>query len=178
MKKWILAISIVGLVSMAGLGVVMAQDTAPETPVGPGCANCPYGGAGYAGNQALHDYMSSALADALGISVEDFLSYRAEGQTFYQIAAALHLDMDTVTDKLSQVRQDAIEAAFADGALTQDQYDYLMERAQFGNRFGGGMAGNGTGKGFGQQQNRGNGGRGAGGYGMQDCPYNQSAPAD
>ena len=179
MKKWIIAIAIVSLVSVFGFGVVMAQDTTPGNPDKPACPNCPFGGAGFTGNQVLHEYMSSALADVLGISVEDFEAYRLDGKTFYEIAADLNLDLDIVSDKLSEVRQEAIEAAFADGALTQDQYNFLMERSQYGNRFGGGMAG-GMGSGAGGRHNGGHhgGNHGNGGFGTQDCLNSQAAPSN
>ena len=71
MKKWMIAVAIVSMVSLFGFGVVMAQDTLPGNPVKPSCPNCPFGGPGYAGNQVLHEDMGSALADVLGISVEN-----------------------------------------------------------------------------------------------------------
>jgi len=86
MKKWILAITIVGLLSVVGFSVAMAQDTTPDRPFGPGCPNCPNADAGIAGSQVMHEYMTTALASVLGISVEDFESYRLEGKTFYQIS--------------------------------------------------------------------------------------------
>lgn len=179
MKKWILAITIVGLLSVVGFSVAMAQDTTPDRPFGPGCPNCPNNGQGMVGNQVMHEYISTALAGVLGISVEDFESYRLEGKTFYQIAQDLNLDLDTLADDLSQARQEAIEAAFADGALTQEQYDFLIERAQFGHQHGAGMAGgNGAGRGFGNNYGGNFGGRGHAGNGMQDCPFNQSAPTN
>jgi hypothetical protein len=179
MKKWMIAVAIVSMVSLFGFGVVMAQDTLPGNPVKPSCPNCPFGGPGYAGNQVLHEDMGSALADVLGISVEDFDAYRQDGKTFYEIAAELNLDLANLSDKLSEVRQEAIEAAFADGALTQDQYEFLMERAQSGNRFGGGMVG-GMGAGSGGRHTSGNygGNHGNSGFGAQDCLNSQSAPSN
>ena len=168
MKKILIALSLVGVISLLGFGVVMAQDNIPGPQAG-NCTNCPFDGT----DHPLHQYMTEALANALGITVEEFNAYRAEGFTFFGIANQLELDLDTISESFVQVRTDAIELAFADGALTQEQYEFMMERAGLGGRFGGGMgsSGMGSGGGFGRHQGGHFGqGKGGGGYGYQDCP--------
>lgn len=176
MKKWILALTIVGVFSLLGFGVVMAQDTTPDTPGDPGCSDCPRVGAGYLADGALHEYMTSAIANVLGISPEEFETFRQDGLTLYQIAEELEIDLDDLREQFAQVRTEAIETAFADGAITEDAYQFLLERAQFGKHFGGGMGGGKrNGGGFGGMFG---GSRGPGGFGQHDCPYNQPEPTN
>jgi len=168
MKKWIRAIIIVGLLSTLAFGVVIAQDTTPETPA---CPNCPFGTRDYGGNQVLHSYIVGEYAEVLGITEAELESYRESGVTLFQIVEDLNLDKDAVSQKLQQIRQNAIQRAFEEGTLSEEDYQFLMDRAEFGHGFGRGMgSGNGTGGGFGKHQ----GGRG--GYGAQDCPNNQAGP--
>ena len=167
MKKIIIALTLVGAISLLGIGMVMAQEVSPRTQAGD-CPNCPFGNT----DHPLHEYMSEALANALGITVEEFNAYREEGLTFFGIANQLNLDLDTLSASIAQIRTEAIELAFADGVLTQEQYDFMMGRAGFGNHLGGGM---GFGGGTGRQHGGGFGrGQGGGGNGYQNCPYGLS----
>ncbi len=167
MKKIIIAFTLVGAISLLGFGMVMAQEVSPGTQAGD-CPNCPFGNT----DHPLHEYMSEAMANALGITVEEFNAYREEGLTFFGIVSQLDIDPDSLSASMTQIRTEAIELAFAEGALTQEQYDFMMERSGFGGRFGGGM---GFGGGFGQHQG-GHPGRGAGqgGNGYQNCPHDLS----
>ena len=169
MKKLMIALSLVSVISLVGFGVVMAQDGAPG-PHGGGCTNCPFGDT----DNPLHEYMSEALANALGISVEEFNAFREEGLTFFGIANELNLDLDSLSVTVAQIRTDAIELAFADGVLTQEQYEYMLQHAGVGGgRFGGGM---GSGSGFGRHQGGNFGqGKGGSGYGYQNCPNGLSS---
>lgn len=174
MRKTIIALSIVGVLSLVAFGVVMAQDTTPEFQPG-SCPNCLFDGA----EHPLHEYMSAAMAEALGITVDEFNAYREEGLTFYQIAAELDLDVETLAETFAQVKSTALEQALADGAISQEQYQFMLDHAGFGGHFGGGM-GFGGGLGFngghGGRHNSGKFGPGMGGgqYGSSECPFNQS----
>jgi len=168
MKKIIIALTLVGAISLLGIGMVMAQEVSPRTQAGD-CPNCPFGNT----DHPLHEYMSEALANALGITVEEFNAYREEGLTFFGIANQLNLDLDTLSASIAQIRTEAIELAFANGALTQEQFEFMIERAGIGGRFGGGM---GSGGGFGRHQGGNFGqGKGGGGYGYQNCPNGLSS---
>lgn len=170
MKKIIIALSLVGVISLLGFGVVMAQEGG-QGPKARGCPNCPFAD----GEHPLHEYMSEAFANALGITVEEFYAYREEGLTFFGIASQLNLDLESLSASMTEIRTEAIEHAFADGVLTQEQYEYMLQHAGVGGgRFGGGM---GNGGGFGRHQggNFGQGKGGGGGYGYQNCPNGLSS---
>lgn len=182
MKRIILALTLVGLISLAAVGVVMANGTTEinQTTL-PECPNCLDDGTGYAGSGSgyLQEYMSTALANALGIEADEFISRHEAGETLYDIAADLGIDLTTLVDLRNNARLEAIELAYADGALTEEQYQYMLERAQSGTGMGYGMGGGG-----------GRGGQQGGGYGRGqhggmwnstgtpnvDCPNYQAVP--
>lgn len=179
MKQLMIAVTIVGFVSLIGFGVVMANATTPPgQPLIPTCPNCDATGAGQTGSGYLHDYMSAALANALGMDVDEFLARRDAGDTLFDIATELGIDLDTLTDLRIQARQQALEQAYADGVLTEEQYQFMLERANAGTGMGLGM---GTGNGQGNMQNNGRGQRGGGMWNADgtlnpDCPNYQAVP--
>jgi len=139
MKKtlWIVLLVILALGAL-GVGVVAAQGGQP-----------PYGQRGVMdGVGPMHDYMEQAMADALGLSLEDFEARHDAGETFYQIALAEGFSTDEIPALMQDARAKGLDAAAAAGVITQDQADWMGSRG-FGH---GGMMG------------------GYGGYSTGDCP--------
>ncbi len=128
MKKtlWIVILVILALGAL-GVGVVAAQGGQP--PVGErGLTD----GAGL-----LHDYMVKAMADAVGLSVDEFEARHDAGETFYQIALAEGYSAEEIPALMQAARAEALDAAAADGVITQEQADWMKSRG-FGR---GGMRG-------------------------------------
>lgn len=186
MKRITLVFSLVILFSLAVVGAVMANGTTEiNQSINPDCPTCLGDGAGYAGSGSgyLHDYMNTALANVLGMDVDEFNSRQAAGETLYDIAADLGIDLTTLVELRNQARLEAIELAYADGVLTDDQYQFMLERAQSSVGMGFGMGG---GNGRGTQQGGGGGGYGRGQHGggmlnadgtpNYDCPNYQAVP--
>ena len=80
------------------------------------------------GSGLLHDYMSAAKADALGISVEKLQASHDAGESFYDLAAASGLGEDEIRTLVQNARTSALEAAVADGVITQEQVDEMQSR--------------------------------------------------
>ena len=161
MKKIVILTVIVAALGALTLGVVMAQDDTPETPIFPGFHGGMMGGARGVGY--MEEYMHAAFAEALGISEEEFETRMYAGETLWDIADSLGFDADEIAELHNQARLEALELAVEDGFLTQEQYEWMQERMSqsgggYGMHGGGGygMHGRGQGGGFGQ-----NG----------DCPY-------
>ena len=103
---------------------------------GPGMGSPGMGGmmAGYAGAARgagagpMHTYMVEAYADALGLTVEEVQAEFEAGKTMWQIAADQGLDDEQVKGVMIQARTVALEAMVADGVLTQEQADFMLER--------------------------------------------------
>jgi hypothetical protein len=112
--------------------------------VGPGMM----GGRGFAqGEGIMHGYMLSAFAGAVGLTVDEVNTRLTEGETLKDIAVAQGTSKDQLPELITQVRQAALDLAVADGVITQDQADLMVERM---NQY--------SGQGFGT------------GFNMGDCP--------
>lgn len=161
MKKTIL---IVGLVVAAlvvlGVGVVFAQGPASYAGNGP-MQN---------GGTYLHTYMVTALADKLGLKVDDVNARITAGETMYDIAIADGVKAEDFPALMVEIRAQAVSAAVKDGVITQEQADWMNSHSMGRGGYGTGNCPmqNGTGTGFGQGMMNGNGhGMMGGGNGWQ-----------
>lgn len=170
MKKMVIGLVIAALLVLTVGTIALAQE---ETPVVPGervpgtrgPADRGSRGAGMVGpadgTGVMHDEMVASLAEALGIPVDEFEARRDAGETMLEIAESLGLDIEELRAVMDQARAEIIDQAYADGTITQEQYDsYLNRGSEMGQR-GGGQGGQG-GQG-------GHGSKGAGGY-NGECP--------
>lgn len=152
MKKTLVIILVVSALAILTTGVALAQAPQPPAPRGGGMG--PGGGFGPMGFAAggevgpMHEYMEQALADALGISLDEFETRREAGETAYEIALAEGFTADEIPALLRDARIKAWEAAAADGVITQQQLDWMKSRPSgmglgncdgTGQGFGGGM---------------------------------------
>lgn len=133
MKKtlWIGILLILALGAL-GVGVVAAQGGQP-----------PYGQRGVAdGTGPMHQYMQQAMAEALGLSVDEFAARHNAGETFYQIALAEGFTAEEIPALMQAARAKGLDTAAAAGAITQEQAELMKSRG-----FGRGMGGHGYGTG-------------------------------
>ena len=158
MKKTILIVALVVL-ALGALGVGVAFAQGPVTGArGPMMQN----GDGY-----LHTYMVTALAEKLGLKVDDVNARLTAGETMYDIAVSDGVKAEDFPALMVDVRTKALDAAVTDSVITQVQADWMKSRG-----FGRGGMGNGYGNGtgtcpmgggsFGPQGGRGNGMMGGG----------------
>src|SRR5512144_3237793 len=117
MKKTLL---IVGLLVVAlgvlGVGVVFAQGGQP--PMG-------QGGYGW-----MHDYVEQALAAKLGLTEKQVEDQLAAGKPMYQIALDNGIKQEDLANFMNEVHKDAFAKAVKDGAVTQQQADWMLQRMQ------------------------------------------------
>jgi hypothetical protein len=78
-----------------------------------------------------HEYLDAAIAEALDISVEELEELRAEDGFSWQ-AYAEELDLSDEEFQALQVEvfTNAVTAALEDGAITQEQADWILERLE------------------------------------------------
>ena len=129
MKKTILIIGLVVLaLGIFSVGVALAQDAQP--PVGRGSMTlAPGASAGVGGGYgAMHYYVEEALADKLGITEADVENALASGKTMYQIALDNGVKEAVVAAFLTEVHITAFDKAVADGILTREQADFMLQR--------------------------------------------------
>ena len=77
-------------------------------------------GYGYAGS------MPTLLAEALGMTSEEFQAARAAGQTVAEMAAAQGVELADVVAAVVAPRAELLAQAVADGRLTQEQADTML----------------------------------------------------
>ncbi len=93
----------------------------------------------------MHDEMTAALAEKLGMSATDLQSRLDKGESFTQIAESKGFTGEKYTTLLTEAHTSALDQAVKDGKVTQEQADWMKQR-------GGWMLG------------------GRGGFDGQDCP--------
>jgi hypothetical protein len=135
MKKLLLigTFVLVALVGISSLAFAQTPNpTTPQTPWGPGKG---FGGMHPGGmwgqfdeNQLspMHDYMQAALAEALGLKIEDLQAAQAEGKTVWQLAEEKGFSVEDFQAVMLEARTSAIQSMVADGLLTQDQADRML----------------------------------------------------
>ncbi|MCP4415342.1 MAG: hypothetical protein GY805_01885 [Chloroflexi bacterium] len=83
-----------------------------------------------------HEDSQAAMAEALGMTVEEMADAQEDGTRLPELAETQGVDMETVITAVSDARTAAIDQAVADGTITQEQADLLA--SQEGPRGGGG----------------------------------------
>ena len=97
------------------------------------------------GEGLMHEYMISAFAEAVDLTVEDVETRLADGESLTEIAIAEGITKDQLADLFTQVRQAALDEAVADGIITQEQADLMLDHMSnytgpgFGPGFGRGL---------------------------------------
>jgi hypothetical protein len=162
MKKLTIGLVVAAVLVLIVGTAAFAQAETPEPPEGwEGFGGRGPGGKGGRGMMGpgdgtgeMHDLMIESMAAALGISVDELEAQREAGVPLSEVAAALGLSQDEFFEAMSAARDDVMEQAYADGLLTDEQYEFFQNRGEGIGQFGGGMGHHGGGW----------GGRGGGGF--------------
>ena len=121
-----LLLIVVLVVSIAGAVFVFADEPTPEAPFG-----CRGRGFGFWGGSWT---MFDTMAEALGLTPEDFFAELHAGKTLEEIAEAQGVELEAVQEAMNASRveamQEAIEQAVEDGNLTQEQADRRVDKLQ------------------------------------------------
>jgi ABC-type sugar transport system substrate-binding protein len=176
MKKrfMILAGAALAIVLLGATLVVPAlaqeETPTPEAPLG-----CHGGGFGFWGGSWT---MFDTMAEALGLSPDEFFAELHAGKTLEEIAEAQGVELEAVQEAMNAARADAmreaIEQAVEDGNITQEQADWLLEGLEQGFF----PMGRGFGFGHGMKGGFGRGMRGSfGGFAPQRAPSTSTVPS-
>ena len=144
MKKviWIGVIVGVLLIGLGVVGMAYAQTQNPPQPQTPatGAYDQNYPGMmgrggrgmmggrfaqGQAGFGPMHEYMVAALAEKLGLTVDELNAKIANGERPYDIAVAQGLTTEEIQVIIEEAHDEALKAAVAAGVLTQEQADWM-----------------------------------------------------
>jgi hypothetical protein len=109
------------------------------------------------------DTVLAAAAEALGMTTQDLSNQLWAGRTLADVADKAGVELQTVTDAMQAAQQDMarqhIEQMVAEGTITQEQADWMLEGLQNG-------YGRGFGPGFEGHRGGGRGPEGRGGFPM------------
>ncbi len=116
-----LAVGAVAIMSLALSGTVFAdtpEDTTTQT-----CAG--YGWHGFQGEGAT---CSEAVSELLGLTPDELCDLRQEGKSLAEIAAEKNVSVDNLVAAVMAEKTAAIQARVADGTITQEQADLMIQR--------------------------------------------------
>jgi hypothetical protein len=82
---------------------------------------------GQAGDGLLHDYMIAGFAEAFNLTVDELQARLDAGETMYDVATSLGYTQEQFSELIVSVRTDAIAQAMADGVITQEQADWMLD---------------------------------------------------
>jgi predicted DNA-binding protein YlxM (UPF0122 family) len=115
-----------GIVGGVLTGVIpaIAQEVADEGP--------PFG-VWHGGGMGMHGHGPGGpgldtVAEVLGMTPEDLRAQLQAGKTLAEIAEAQGVDPQAVCDALHALAEERLQQAVADGQLTQEQADQMLER--------------------------------------------------
>jgi hypothetical protein len=114
-------VAALGLSAFLGVRPATAQTETPRVALegrGPG------GGV----LEPYEDIIHEKIAAALGISLEEFEAAREAGATLHDLAQKYGVDFDVVREAMLEGRAEAIKQAVADGVITQEQADWMLQR--------------------------------------------------
>jgi len=121
MRKTILiTVLILAALGILGVGVVFAQEEQP--PFGQGWKQGGFG--------PMHTYVIEAFAEKLGLSADEVDDRLDQGESMYQIALAEGIDEDQIASFMTEIHTTAFTNAVADGVLTEEQADWMLQRMQ------------------------------------------------
>lgn len=124
--------TIAALVVLLGtVGVAYAQGPQPprDDHRFQGGGTCGYAGrmVGRWGWGMRGSSLVDATAEATGLTVDEVIASLQEGQTFAEIAEAQGVDPQAIVDAFLADRETALEQAVADGRLTEEQAQQMLE---------------------------------------------------
>lgn len=131
MRKLLVVLTVVGAVAVGVAGVAYA-----DSPAGLG-VGCLGGSRMGARMGPMHELMESAVADELGLSVDEVESRLANGETMWQIITAQGLSDEQARDLLQRAHDRAVEQAIEQGLITREQADSMQQHMQGGSMMGG-----------------------------------------
>jgi len=128
-KKLLIGVSLAVVLALSVAGIVFAQG-----PTEPGEGTCPFGGTcgglggGFGrGGFGYQGTMPGILAEELGMTLDELRAALAEGKTVAEIAAQQGVALEDLVAALVAERADDLSQAVADGRLTQEQADEMLE---------------------------------------------------
>ncbi|MEM7117390.1 MAG: hypothetical protein AAF614_33470 [Chloroflexota bacterium] len=104
------------------------------------CNGKKQGRGGRLGRFVDREVVAAAIADTLGISVEDLQAAKEDGTSMEELAAENGVELEDIRAAIEVVKTEAVQQAVEDGTITQEQADRILSGE--GRRGKGGFGGN------------------------------------
>ena len=88
------------------------------------------------GDPAMMDQMIDVVSQQTGLTLEEIESRLSEGERLFDMAIDAGMDEDVFFDLMAEVRKDYFADAVEDGWMSEERYQWMIERlegAAFGN---------------------------------------------
>jgi hypothetical protein len=133
---WIAALAgvvlMLGLLSILGIemGIASAQGPTPTPPSGffGWGSMMGWGMGGFGPDSEWHTQMQSAVAKALGMTLDELNMQLRSGKTIAQIAQSKDISLTKLHDDVQAAHKALLQQAVKDGKLTQAQADWMTQR--------------------------------------------------
>ncbi len=148
-KFWKFGTILVGIVTVfvvVGAAMTFAQEDTGTPGTTPAIFMQQEDGEGEQGEQPQiidHEAVVEAIANALGITVEEVEAAKEEGTQLSELAESLGVDIADVEAAIQEVKEEAVNQALEDGTITEEQAERILSGE--GRRGGKGGRGNGGG---------------------------------
>ncbi|MFC1947252.1 hypothetical protein ACFLXY_04945 [Chloroflexota bacterium] len=86
------------------------------------------GGIGWHGFNGIGGTCSDAVSELLGLTQEELHELRLEGNSLADIATSKGIEVDDLVTAIITGKVEAVEARVADGTLTREQADLMIQR--------------------------------------------------
>lgn len=80
------------------------------------------------GNPEMMDEMIAIVSEQTDLTVEEIESRLAEGEHLFNIATDAGLEEEAFFDLMLEVRKEYLEQAFEDGLVSEEQYQWMIDR--------------------------------------------------
>src|SRR5688572_18091539 len=137
----LLVVGVIVGAALAGVNFAQAQEISAEASANVP-ENCP-GEVSEEFRTFMRERIQAALAEALGMTVEELEAAKEAGQSPRDLAEEKGIDLETLRETMEATRLQAIEDALAQGLITQEQADWLSTHNPRGHRGGFGRGGRG-----------------------------------
>lgn len=90
---------------------------------------------GFGFNTDLNTQMQTAVAQALGMTLDELNAQLSAGKTIAQIAQSKNIDLTKLHDAIQAAHEAVIQQAVKDGKLRQAQADWMLQRIDAMDRY-------------------------------------------
>jgi hypothetical protein len=88
----------------------------------------------------MHEALVEAVADAIGVPVDEINARLADGERLLAIALDAGITADAFFELVAEIREAVLTEAFEAGLISEERYQWMLEGRQgerFEGRFGG-----------------------------------------